>query len=939
MPDPPKMEVTQESIAALLTQVTEQNRLIALLLGKVEALEFKASTSTSPSPPTEAPSAPPNPPHTETPTAVNAPSEHADSNPNAPPHVQTDVVPAAPTEPEGLVLPKQPWSNEDNTSSTSSKSNKSNKSNKSSKSSKSSTSSTSSASEAASSAAPSTPSPASPSPESMPALHPGAQPFPSIFAPHPFVRNYPPQFYYQYPSFYPPPMWPVSPNGAASPGGPMGFYPPIPFPHIPGEGASSERGAQPSTPSVSSERPTLEPEAAPKKKSTKPASAPRQDAAGGAANASAQSDAGKTRKCRLGVDCTWGKKCMFEHPERSTSSPSTMANNSATNGASGSGGDSKPARNGKISCRSGMSCTRVDCWYNHPPGWTAPDEADAEGTWGEDNHAVTPATDNTTGNGWGDESQAAERDNAEGEDADIDFGNWADPPPADWGAPPNNDWGTPAGDTWGAPANNDSGAPPNNDKKTSQKRENPTAPRETDKDKKKKAQRVERPAATNSTTAATTRPSTRAPSVTPSSHAPSIAPSRAPSVTPSSRAPSSRAPASRAPSSRALSSRAPSVQRTEPTNDVTLDVLDTPSLDRTDTPSSPPSEPETPTAPFSWADEPCAITVASSEEPPETQPSSPQIQQPEDSLLDVPTEDDANDNADKAPVDPVDLDEFAPSKIYDSWAPSVADWGFIAEEPAAVDDANPKTTSNSDYNTWAPKEDYSWGDPPSEPEDNGAKLKKKGGSTSTARDNGRTGGFENKPSAKAKGKGKENPQGQTASGSQPKNKSGGQSKSNPSTASSHLSTSVATGSSTPTTSLADSTIEPPLSVLPVLQPPPPGVPEEDIPDWLLGAGEDPHETLGFSRAPTPEPPSPAPVKPVPSRSKLQNMPGESFPALRPPPVHEPAATSVASDTVIRPKRRGWTILPDPPAPGEDKATKSSGQQRKKSYYGRGKRST
>ena len=119
-------------------------------------------------------------------------------------------------------------------------------------------------------------------------------------------------------------------------------------------------------------------------------------------------------------------------------------------------------------------------------------------------------------------------------------------------------------------------------------------------------------------------------------------------------------------------------------------------MDCTDTPSSPlaSSEPKTPTASFSWADEPCAIAVASSEEHPETRPSSPQIQQPEDSLLDVPTEDDAND--DKTFVDSIDLDKFAPSNIYDSWAPSVADWGFVSEEPAAVDDADPNATSGSD---------------------------------------------------------------------------------------------------------------------------------------------------------------------------------------------------------------------------------------------------
>lgn len=172
--------------------------------------------------------------------------------------------------------------------------------------------------------------------------------------------------------------------------------------------------------------------------------------------------------------------------------------------------------------------------------------------------------------------------------------------------------------------------------------------------------------------------------------------------------------------------------------------------------------------PFSWADEPCAIEVASSEEPPEAQSSSPQIQLPEDSLPDVPIEDDENDTASFA--DPVDLDKFAPSNIYDSWAPAAADWGFIPEPPAALEDANPEPVSGSDYNTWAPKEEqYSWGDPPSEPEDNRAKSKKRGGSIDSGRDNSWAGVFDNKHGAKGKGKGKENHQSQTAAASQSKN--------------------------------------------------------------------------------------------------------------------------------------------------------------------------
>lgn len=153
------------------------------------------------------------------------------------------------------------------------------------------------------------------------------------------------------------------------------------------------------------------------------------------------------------------------------------------------------------------------------------------------------------------------------------------------------------------------------------------------------------------------------------------------------------------------------------------------------------------------------------------QPSSPQIQLPEDSLPDVPTEDDTDDTN---PIDdPVDLDKFAPSNIYDSWAPSVADWGFPVEETAVTNDADPQ----ADHDTFAPKEDYSWGDPPSEPEDNGTKSKKTVSSVDTARSDSRSGGFDNKSSVKAKGKGKgrgkgkgkENPPSQTNTISQSEN--------------------------------------------------------------------------------------------------------------------------------------------------------------------------
>lgn len=113
----------------------------------------------------------------------------------------------------------------------------------------------------------------------------------------------------------------------------------------------------------------------------------------------------------------------------------------------------------------------MDCRFDHPPGWStsniASDEADAEGTWGENNHDVTPPTENTTGSGWGDESQTVKPDDAEGDDENTDFGNWGAAPPADWGVPVSNDWGTPAADDWGAPTNNNWGAPSKDNNKTS----------------------------------------------------------------------------------------------------------------------------------------------------------------------------------------------------------------------------------------------------------------------------------------------------------------------------------------------------------------------------------------------------------------------------------------------------------------------------------------
>ncbi|CAE6341464.1 unnamed protein product [Rhizoctonia solani] len=97
--------------------------------------------------------------------------------------------------------------------------------------------------------------------------------------------------------------------------------------------------------------------------------------------------------------------------------------------------------------------------------------------------------------------------------------------------------------------------------------------------------------------------------------------------------------------------------------------------------------------------------------------------------------------------------------------------------------------------------------------------------------------------------------------------------------------------------------------------PPQGVPQEEIPDWLLGVDEDAHAALGIPRvaSPSPEtssaPPRLAPTNPAP-RPPLSKLAGENFPPLNGfvPPVRllQPKDRTPAQPT-FTPRPVGWKI--------------------------------
>lgn len=120
-------------------------------------------------------------------------------------------------------------------------------------------------------------------------------------------------------------------------------------------------------------------------------------------------------------------------------------------------------------------------------------------------------------------------------------------------------------------------------------------------------------------------------------------------------------------------------------------------------------------------------------------------------------------------------------------------------------------------------------------------------------------------------------------------------------------------------------------------PMPQGVPEEEIPDWLLGGEEDPYAALGMSRPTTPKPSTsnsklPPPPPPPPHRPRISEMNGANFPPPKPDSNRQPPKTSVASGPTIRPRRTAWTIV----SSGEQSTPKDQGggKQSNRRHYNR-----
>ncbi|CCO29287.1 putative transporter C417,10 [Rhizoctonia solani AG-1 IB] len=97
--------------------------------------------------------------------------------------------------------------------------------------------------------------------------------------------------------------------------------------------------------------------------------------------------------------------------------------------------------------------------------------------------------------------------------------------------------------------------------------------------------------------------------------------------------------------------------------------------------------------------------------------------------------------------------------------------------------------------------------------------------------------------------------------------------------------------------------------------PPQGVPQDEIPDWLLGVDEDPHTALGIPRAVSPSPedssaPSKlAPTNP-PSRPPLSKLAGENFPRLNgfvPPARPLQPKDDASAQPTFTPRPVGWKI--------------------------------
>ncbi|KAG9079782.1 hypothetical protein FS749_008246 [Ceratobasidium sp. UAMH 11750] len=111
-----------------------------------------------------------------------------------------------------------------------------------------------------------------------------------------------------------------------------------------------------------------------------------------------------------------------------------------------------------------------------------------------------------------------------------------------------------------------------------------------------------------------------------------------------------------------------------------------------------------------------------------------------------------------------------------------------------------------------------------------------------------------------------------------------------------------------------------------------GLPEGQIPDWLLGDGEDSYAMLRLSRPATPEPIStPDPLSPNPglSRPRINQTIWESIPVLKPSLSSQPRVSKVASRPVTQSAgRTGWKIVPSEPSttPTLSKGIERSGKK-------------
>ncbi|KAG8739063.1 hypothetical protein FRC10_006220 [Ceratobasidium sp. 414] len=295
-------------------------------------------------------------------------------------------------------------------------------------------------------------------------------------------------------------------------------------------------------------------------------------------------------------------------------------------------------------CRYADKCTRMKCWFTHPPGWTPPSHMSEptsdqcapapDSRSGDPGHAASSVSNEwpVEDDGWGtkrQESTAAE--------ANADLGTWGTQSTNDWGTPTIDDWGPPASNDWGAPSNDGWASPavktaaaqaPNPASKP--KEVPPKGPSsETRKGRKSRSARSRESTASSARSQSVLSTATTQLEVVDDVHDTVSEPSADASIL-------------------------DPVCEPDP-DDIIVDSLGTPPLEPVTTPtrSSSLSEPESLSEPFSWGDEP--------------------LNDP--SYIDSPTEDMTN------------LDTVAPSAMYTSWAPvEVSDWGPVAVDSAG--DAN-----------------------------------------------------------------------------------------------------------------------------------------------------------------------------------------------------------------------------------------------------------